>query len=182
MILRYAAVGLMLIASAAYAQVKCTMANGVVTAFALSDKCPDGAIKIERNGVVTNLPRPAAAHRLQDSQPSLSTSSPSPSLPTPPLRPEISTAAAPKQERNIIDEAFAICYLMRKGGATTCDVKARDSHIDATMPTTPSDANGVCTVVSTETRKPGSPFIGRDWQLKIFSPYGQDRPIAACAL
>ena len=85
-----------------------------------------------------------------------------------------------------MNEAYALCVLLRVAGATTCNVEVNvfsASYIDATLPTTPRDAQGVCKNAQTLTRKYGSPFIGRGWQLKLFSPLGAGtRPMAQCTL
>jgi hypothetical protein len=85
-----------------------------------------------------------------------------------------------------VNEAYGLCALLKAVGATTCTVEVNvfsASYIDATLPTTPRDAQGVCKHAQTMTRKSGSPFIGRGWQLKLFSPLGSGtRPMAQCTL
>ena len=150
------------------------MPNGVVSTFNLADQCPIGAIKSEKNGVITEhaQPKPKSAYRESASLEFMQD----------PKKPPIE---APKKERDIVSEAYAICVLLKLSGATTCDVNVNvfsASFIDATIPTDPKDARMTCLLVANQTRQPDSPFVGRGWQLKIFSPFGKDRPIAACTL
>lgn len=158
---------------ASVAQVKCTMPNGVVATFNLSDKCPTGAIKQEK-GNPDEVIQPTFKGEYREPTPLPPRSQPAPRV-----------APPPKKERDIVEEAYGICKLLKMSGATTCDVNVNifsASFIDATIPTTPKDARMTCLLVANQTRKPGSPFVGRGWQLKIFSPYGQNRPIATCTL
>ena len=158
---------------AAAAQIKCTMPNGVVSIFKLADKCPDGAVKSEKNGVIENIrPKPKEIYR----QPTL-----------PPIRTESKAppSEAPKDALDILNEANGICAKLRLGGATTCEIDLNifsASVIDVTLATNPTDALMTCLLVANQTRRPNSPFAGRGWQMKIFSPYGNSRPIAACSL
>lgn len=85
--------------------------------------------------------------------------------------------------KNIGDVAADLCVLLRSAGATTCDVNFNvlsASYIDATMPISPAQASLVCAQVAQLTRVPNRPFTG--WSLKLFSPLGQSRPMAVCAL
>ncbi len=155
------------------AEVKCTMPNGVISIFKLSDQCPNGAVKSEKNGIVENVyPKFKGVYREPTPLPPRAESK------APPKEP-------PKKERDIVNEAYAICVLLKVSGATTCDVNVNvfsASVIDATIPTTPQNAQMTCLTIASETRQPNSPFVGRGWQLKIFSPYGNNRPIAVCSL
>lgn len=167
----------LLLPLAADAQVKCTMPNGVVATFNLSDKCPAGAVKSEKGDPETVM-KPNFKGEYREPEPLR--------MPTKVVPPPARDAPPPpKKERDIIQEANAICVLLKANGATTCDVNVNifsASFIDATVPTTPQHARMVCLHVANETREPGSPFVGRGWQLKIFSPFGNNRPIAVCTL
>ena len=151
------------------AQFKCTMPNGVVVVSRLSP-CPADAVKsVGPDGAVTY----GKPHEYK---------------PPPPSKPFVAEARPPEKprERDIVSEAHGICLLLKSLGATTCDVNVNvftASFIDATVATTPRDAQKSCEEVSKFTHQPDSPFIGRGWQLKIFSPLGSGtRPIAVCAL
>ena len=88
-------------------------------------------------------------------------------------------------ERNIVEDAYTMCAVLRSGGATTCDVKTSvwsGSFIDATVAVSPQQAAAICRQVALLTGKAGSPFIGAAWDLKLFSPLGSDRPMAVCKL
>lgn len=170
----------------AAAQFTCTMPNGVVVVSKLSP-CPADAVKaVASDGTVifdrpqTKKPRtpppvsvPLTQQQLRFQEPKATTA------PTQP-------AAAKPTDRNIVDEAYAICVLLKTVGATTCDVNVKvlsQSNIDATLATTPQDATGVCQKVAELTHQRDSPFIGRGWELKIFSPLGSGtRPMASCRL
>jgi hypothetical protein len=92
----------------------------------------------------------------------------------------------PKKERDLISEANAVCVVLRAAGASTCEVDVNifsASVIDATMATSPLEARMACLGIANHTRAPGSPFVGRGWELRIFSPMGSGtRPMAACNL
>lgn len=170
--------------AATLAQFKCTMPSGVVIFHRLSN-CPADAVKVEPLERVPDSVQPQFKGEYRaPPQPTPAR----PSLPWPaaakPTRPPV--AAVKPKERDIIDEAYGVCTLLKIVGATTCTVEVNvfsASYIDATLPTTPMDAQGVCRHMLTMTRAPGSPFIGRGWQLKLFSPMGSGtRPMAQCTL
>jgi hypothetical protein len=74
---------------------------------------------------------------------------------------------------------------MAAAGAVTCKIEVNifsPSFIDATVVTTPKDAQAACLGIANMTRQAGSPFRGRGWELKMFSPYSDKRPIAVCNL
>jgi len=155
--------------AAALAQFKCTMPSGVVTFNRLSP-CPADAVKSEPLERVPDAVQPQFKGEYR---------APAPMPPRP--------AAPPKpKERDIVEDAQVLCSLLRGVGATTCKVEVNvfsASYIDATLPTTPRDAQGVCKAMTKFTAQAGSPFIGRGWQLKLYSPLGAGtRPMAQCTL
>lgn len=156
---------LLLVPFAALAQNKCTMPDGSIikTHF----ECPNAALKTEGpDGKITH-------HKPVEIKP--------PRAAPPPAAP-----AANQPARDIIDESHAICSRLKIAGATACEVKVNvfsESYIDATVATSPADAQRSCLIIANGTRQPGSPFNGRGWQLKLFSPLGSGtRPIAQCTL
>lgn len=163
----------LLLPFSAFSQIKCTMPNGVVSTFNLADKCPDGAVKSEKHDATEPMqPKFRGVYREPVPLPAR-------------VEPKAPAREPPKKERDIVNEAYAICVLLKMNGATTCDVNVNvfsSSFIDATLPTSPQNAQMACLNIASQTRQPDSPFVGRGWQLKIFSPYGKDRPIAACTL
>lgn len=152
-------------AAPALAEWACTMPNGVVIHSKLSG-CPKDATQARWLGPG----QPPEQPRSQPAQP---------------------PAAAPKpapqpQAPNLIDMANTVCQRLRAGGATSCEIDVNvfsPSYIDATLATDPKDAQNVCLIVANWTKQPGSPFAGRGWQLKLFSPMGSGtRPMAQCTL
>jgi hypothetical protein len=163
--------------AAAPAQFKCTMPSGVVTFNRLSP-CPADAVKAEPLERVPDAVQPQFKGEYR-------ASAPLPPAPRAQAAPRPTAPAQPK-ERDIVSEAYGVCGLLKAVGATTCTVEVNvfsASYIDATLPTTPRDAQGVCRKILVMSRAPGSPFIGRGWQLKLFSPLGSGtRPMAQCTL
>lgn len=152
----------------------CTMPNGVTISQRTGD-CPRDAVRVvtlEGKVIRTEAlpPKWPASRPVQQPRPAAKPSAP---------------AAA--KERDIAQEAYTICTMLKAIGATTCEVKVNvfsSSFIEATLPTTPRDAKGVCQKMVEITRqRPGSPFIGRGWELRMFSPLGSGtRPMAVCTL
>ena len=96
-------------------------------------------------------------------------------------------AAAPKAPAKKIPDTQQVfdqvCASLRLAGATTCDLHAKlwsSSYIDATFPGSFMAAKAACDRAAQISRAPDGPFLG--WQLKMFSPLGDDRPIAVCTL
>jgi len=160
------------------------MPNGAIIFHQLSS-CPADAIRAEQRD--TPLPNPVTPfkHRAQ----------PAPDPPNPQPAPRAAAAAPvtappaqtpPTKPRDIINEAYGLCVLLKAAGATDCKVEVNifsPSYIDATVPTSIRDAQMVCLHAASLTRQPGSPFIGQNWNLKLFSPLGAGtRPIASCKL
>lgn len=152
------------------------MPNGAIVFRQLST-CPPDALKAEQRD--TALPNPVTTFKHPRTERLIVE-------PVAPGTPPRHTPTAPAKERNIIDEAYAVCVLLKLKGATTCQVEVNifsDSFIDATVPAEPRAAQWVCLGIANETRQPGSPFVGQNWKLKLFSPYGDgSRPMAVCNL
>ena len=163
------AITLAILTGNALAEWSCTMPNGVVIYSKLST-CPKDATQTRwiGQGQAPEQPR---------------------SIPTqqPPAAPK-PAQQQPKQPPapDLIDMANTVCQRLRTVGATSCQISVNvfsASFIDATLPTDPKDAKNVCLIVANWTKQPGSPFAGRGWQLKLFSPMGAGtRPMAQCTL
>lgn len=77
------------------------------------------------------------------------------------------------------DDAVKVCDAFRSTGMITeCSLGA-GRLVDVRMNTTPSEAQKICVktveAVSQQTKK-----LTPQWQLRIFSPYSGDHPIAVC--
>lgn len=163
--------------AAALAQFKCTMPSGVVTFNRLSP-CPADAVRAEPLERVPDAVQPQFKGEYR-------APAPLPPAPRAQAAPRPTAPAKPK-ERDIVNEAYGVCSFLKSKGASSCKVEVNifsASYIDATVPVSPNDAKWVCIGVTNKTRAPGSPFIGRGWQLKLFSPLGAGtRPMAQCTL
>lgn len=168
-----AAIIIAAIAGPAVAEWACTMPNGVVIHSKLSG-CPKDATQTRWLGS-GQPPEQPRSQPIQ--QPAAAAPKPAPKPPTPAPQP-----GAP----DLIDMANTVCQRLRAVGATSCEIDVNvfsPSYIDATLPTNPKDAQNVCLIVANWTKQPGSPFAGRGWQLKLFSPMGSGtRPMAQCTL
>jgi hypothetical protein len=168
----------LLVPGVVLAQFKCTMPSGVVIFNRLSP-CPADAVKAEPLERVPDSVQPQFKGEYR-------APAPLPPAPRAIASPRPSVAPEKPKERDIVSEAYGVCGLLKAVGATTCTVEVNvfsASYIDATLPTTPRDAQGVCQQILVMSRAPGSPFIGRGWQLKLFSPLGSGtRPMAQCTL
>ena len=173
-----------LLPAIAQAQYRCTMPNGAVIYSRLSP-CPSDATLAEQIDRVPDVIPPQPARPTKPALP------PDPPVIITPAAPVAQPKPAgkptqPAKERDIIGESNGICALLRAAGATTCDVNVNvfsPSYIDATLPASPNDARMMCLTIANITRQPGSPFVGRGWRLKLFSPLGSGtRPIAECTL
>jgi len=169
---------------AALAGWSCTMPNGAVVFRQLSP-CPADAIHAEPS----DSAKPNPVTRFKHPPAEALTIGPALPAPAPPFARPIATPAppaAPAKERDLINEANAICVLLKIKGASTCHIDVNlfsPSLIDATLAATARQAQWVCLGIANKTRQPGSPFVGRGWQLNLFSPYGSGtRPLASCRL
>lgn len=83
-----------------------------------------------------------------------------------------------------IEKVFnQVCASLRFSGAISCDMHVKifsTSYIDATFPGGLLSAQAACERAAQIARAPVRAFAG--WQLKLFSPFGNDRPMAICIL
>lgn len=92
--------------------------------------------------------------------------------------------ASAQNQPDAVDYAYALCTMLKKtGDVTQCKVNIRSdgNSVDATIDTGGTDARKICSGVANEMAQKTHTFAGK-WQLRIFSPYGQEGPIAACTL
>lgn len=174
---------IILLPMSAVAQYRCTMPSGSVIYSHLSP-CPKDATLAEKIDRVPDvIPTQPARPRPAPEKPAIA---PPVVVQTPPPKPPAPAPIPQAAPREIVTEAYGICALLRMAGATTCEVNVNvfsPSYIDATLPTNPRDAMMTCLTVANQTRQPGSPFVGRGWRLKLFSPMGSGaRPMAECIL
>ena len=91
---------------------------------------------------------------------------------------------APSKKMPDIEQVFdQVCASLRLAGSTTCNLHVKlwsSSYIDATFPGSLSAARVACATAAQAARTPERPLLG--WQIKMFSPMGNDRPITVCTL
>ncbi|HKT31959.1 MAG TPA: zinc ribbon domain-containing protein [Gammaproteobacteria bacterium] len=90
--------------------------------------------------------------------------------------------ASAQNQPDAVDYAYALCTMLKKtGDVTQCKVNIRSdgNSVDATIDTSGADARKICSGVASEMAQKTHTFSDK-WQLRIFSPYGQEGPIAAC--
>ena len=162
-------------AAQAYAQVKCTMPNGVVITQQLGG-CPNGALKAHAaDGTVLPLPSTPAKPAANQAR----TAAATPSQPAPPATPRQSP------QPSAYEYAHVVCKAFEQAGATTCDVKSNilsDSTIETTLATSPASAVLTCNEMAAIMRSKTRAFEEKNWKILIFSPFSGNRPIAACKL
>lgn len=159
----------------AAAQVRCTMPNGRVIEQQLSDQCPQGAVKSE---TFEGKPAPIVTTPIQR-----------PVSPQPLAPATVQKPSSPKREStSAVELAYGLCGLLKQtGAATSCEVDVNVfslSFIDATVLDSPRSARQACLKFSESFRSGGSaPFReGAGWEMRLFSPYSGNRPIASCRL
>lgn len=89
---------------------------------------------------------------------------------------------APKAP-NAVDVAFELCAKLRQAGASTCVPHFNfwsSSYIDATVPMNPQAASLLCQAAAAVAANPVRVLAGL--QLKLFSPFGAERPMVVCDL
>lgn len=159
-------------AAPAFAQVKCTMPNGVVITQQLGG-CPNGAVKAQAaDGTV--LPLPSAPVKPTPNQARTETTTPA----------QPTTSRQPPQP-SAYEYAQVVCKAFEQAGATTCDVNSNilsDSTIETTLATSPASASLTCNEMAAIMRSKTRAFEDKNWKILIFSPFSGNRPIASCRL
>lgn len=162
-------------AAPAFAQVKCTMPNGVVITQQLGG-CPNGAVKAQAaDGTALPLPAAPANPAVKQAR----TAATPPTQPTPPATPRQST------QPSAYEYAQVVCKAFEQAGATTCDVNSNilsDSTIETTLATSPASAALTCNEMAAIMRSKTRAFEDKNWKILIFSPFSGNRPIASCRL
>jgi len=82
------------------------------------------------------------------------------------------------------DDTDKLCAALQNGNrAIKCAVQNRGSTVDLTLDTHDEDevVRRSCEVLAGNMKQYVANFSGQ-WQLQIFSPYRDDKPIASCAL
>lgn len=158
--------------TSAFAQLKCTMPNGVTITRQIGD-CPADAVRIiGPDGKQLPVkkkpppnPKPTAQATTRSTAPE-----PAPAAPT---------------EPSAYEYAGLICKALEQSGATTCDVNSNvfsTSTIEATLATSPSNAVVTCKELAAIMRSKTRAFEAKEWKILIFSPFSGNRPIATCRL
>jgi hypothetical protein len=82
-----------------------------------------------------------------------------------------------------VNSAYFLCALIDKTGLASepCDVSGGGGSVDATIDMNSGEARTLCTQIAGMMRDKGKRFPGRQWKLKIKSPYSNG-PIAYCNL
>jgi hypothetical protein len=95
------------------------------------------------------------------------------------------TAAAPAASPvpNSVDSAYSLCAWFdgTKQLTQKCVVSVGDRAMDIAVDVAPSDAKIFCEAFPPIVKRDGLSFNGR-WQLRLFSPFSGNRPIASCDL
>lgn len=98
--------------------------------------------------------------------------------------PSTSDSSSTPSKPDAFDYAYALCKIVKKtGDVTQCKVNITSdgNSVDATIDTNGDEARKMCSGVVAMMAKKTHAFAGK-WQFRIFSPYGQQGPIASCAL
>jgi len=79
-----------------------------------------------------------------------------------------------------VDNAFALCRVLDSTGMLSekCSVSGLDAAVDIRVNMVPAEARDLCLKVGNSL---GGEFGGR-WQMRIYSPYSGEHPIASCPL
>jgi hypothetical protein len=79
--------------------------------------------------------------------------------------------------------ADTVCeIIMNSGMASECEVSGWDSAIDFWVDTSSVEARKLCALMTPWIAEQTDAFAGRTWQMRIFSPYTGDHPLAVCDL
>lgn len=168
-----------LLPGAASAQLLCTMPNGVVITKNIGN-CPSDATLVRKtNGdVVRSAPLPKPAQPKRPAQ--AVTAAPRPAAPQAPP-----PANAARPEPTDYDVAQVACKAFRQSGASECTVDTSvfgTSYINTTMAMAPHHALVTCKDVVASLHQATRAFAARNWEIRIYSPFSGNRPIASCEL
>ena len=83
---------------------------------------------------------------------------------------------------NVFDEAYHLCDAMKgTGDVTECTVDGSGHFVDVRIDMSSEEAKKVCAATVAMVAQHTTRFAGI-WQLRLFSPYSGDHPIAICTL
>jgi len=86
------------------------------------------------------------------------------------------------ESEKAVEAAFMLCSAMKNTGLTTeCEVKGWGSSVDVRMDTNGEEARKICVGVVKMMAAKTNAFNGK-WELRIFSPFSGEHPIASCTL
>jgi hypothetical protein len=95
------------------------------------------------------------------------------------------TAAQAQPKRDEIESAYALCWWFdhTKLLSEKCQVSGWNSTVEISINMTVNDAQQLCTALPKNMAQSSFGwFFKPGWQLKIFSPFSGQRPIATCDL
>ena len=153
------------------AAVDCRMPNGVTITLQTATQCPPDAAQLDGSGKVVRPPRQAP-------RPAPKTAAPvvvAPPAPKPPVGP------------SAFDVVSAACDALRNTrDVSECVVHSNifsPNTMDITTNVAPRLAWADCVTLAAQLRK-ASPagFLANPWQLRYFSPFSGNRPIATCEI
>jgi hypothetical protein len=85
-------------------------------------------------------------------------------------------------EADAADNAFRLCAAMEKTGLSPeCNVRGWGSTVDVRLDSSSAEARKICAGVVNLMVQQKLSLAGK-WQLRIFSPYSGEHPIAVCTL
>jgi hypothetical protein len=93
-----------------------------------------------------------------------------------------SSASAWQNKPGITDHALAVCRALTNSGATECELTVFSQAIDVRVNVSAADAPILCKGIVELVRKQTTAFSGSEWQIRVFSPFSGDHPLAACSL
>ena len=94
----------------------------------------------------------------------------------------ISSAPSIQRAPEVTDHALAVCNSLKNTGATECELSVFSQAIDARINVSAADAGTLCTGIAGLVRKQTTAFNGTAWQIRIFSPFSGDHPLASCSI
>lgn len=157
-------------AGSAVAAVQCRMPNGKTISLSTATQCPADAAQVDDSGKVLRPPRRAEA------------TAPKPAAPV---------VVEPAPQKNTGPFAFeaaeAVCTMLRNTPEVSeCKVNSNilsQSTMDVTTNVAPRLAWSDCVRLADVVRKLAlASFRARPWQLRYYSPFSGNRPIATCEI
>lgn len=176
------AILVMLLPGTASAQLLCTMPNGVVITKNIGNCPADATLVRKTNGdVVRSAPLPKPTPQQRPAQ--ATTAAPQPAAPQAP--PPAHAARAARPEPTDYDTAQVACKAFKQSGASECTVDTSvlgTSYINTTIAMAPHLALVTCKDVAASLHQATRAFAARNWEIRIYSPFSGNRPIASCEL